>query len=111
MRSRINRSSNIGLFSLAATFAFLLVSFFATQTMGQSLIAGDIAGTVVDPSGAAVPDASVVLKSLDTAAVTEGKTNSDGYYRFSLLRPGRYEVTVSKGGFKSVIQNVDRKRR
>ena len=39
--------------------------------------------------------------------MNEGKTSSDGYYRFSLLRPGRYEVTVSKGGFKSVIQNVD----
>ena len=67
MRSRINRSTNIRLFSLAATFAFLLVSFFAVQTRGQSLIAGDISGTVVDPSGAAVPDASVVLKSLEPA--------------------------------------------
>ncbi|HEY1467574.1 MAG TPA: carboxypeptidase regulatory-like domain-containing protein [Candidatus Acidoferrum sp.] len=85
----------------------VLISFCATQTRSQSLIAGDIAGTVVDPSGAAVPDASVVLKSLDTGAVIEGKTSSDGYYRFSLLKPGRYEVTVSKGGFKSVVQNVE----
>jgi hypothetical protein len=107
VRSRNNLSASMWLSGFAFMFVLFFASLFTTQTMGQSLIAGDISGTVVDPSGAAVPDASVVLKSLDTGAIIDGKTSSDGYYRFSLLRPGRYEVTVSKGGFKSVIQNVD----
>ena len=91
----------------AGSLLFLLLSFaFTGRVSAQSLIAGDINGTVVDPSGAAVPDADVTLKSLDTGAVSTGKSTSEGYFRFSLLKPGRYELTVSKSGFNKVIQNA-----
>jgi hypothetical protein len=95
----------------ATLFAFLvafsITVVFPSHASAQSLIAGDVAGLIVDPSKAAVPDASVTLKSLDTGAVVEGKTSSDGYFRFALLKPGRYEVTISKDGFKNVVQNVE----
>jgi hypothetical protein len=96
----------MGLTCFAFMFALFFASLFTTPTMGQSLIAGDISGLVIDPSEAAVPDAAVTLKSLDTGAVIEGKTSSDGYFRFALLKPGQYEVSVSKGGFSRLVQNV-----
>ncbi len=90
----------------AAMLAFLLVSFFATQTRSQSLIAGDIAGQVIDPSKAMVADADVSLKNTETGATAQGKTSADGYFRFSLLKPGTYEITVNKSGFAKVVQNA-----
>ena len=94
------------LFKVVLILSLLVGLVWVSQAAGQSLIAGDITGQVVDPSGAAVPDADVTLKSLDTGTVIDGKTNAEGYFRFSLLKPGRYDVTVSKSGFKKVIQNA-----
>jgi hypothetical protein len=90
----------------AVIFALFFVFLFATPARGQSLIAGDLAGQVVDPSKALVVDADVLLKSKETGATEQGKTNSEGYFHFSLLKPGNYEVTVTKSGFAKVIQNA-----
>jgi hypothetical protein len=79
----------------------------ADHARGQSLIAGDVTGSVVDPAKAAVPDAEVTLKSLDTGALLAGKTNSEGFFRFALLKPGRYEISVSKTGFAKLVQPVE----
>lgn len=92
---------------LGYLLALFLALLWANQAVGQSLIAGDIAGTVVDPTGSAVPDADVALKSLDTGAIVNGKTNAEGYFRFSLLKPGHYEITVSKLGFNKVIRAAE----
>jgi hypothetical protein len=93
--------------AVGTLIAFVLMFLCANHAMGQSLIAGDIAGTVIDPAKAAVPDANVTLKSLDTGALVAGSTNSQGYFRFALLKPGRYEVTVSKSGFAKLVENVE----
>src|SRR5215467_4992433 len=91
-------------------FAFMFALFFAslvsTPTMGQSLIAGDLAGQVVDPSKALVIDADITLVNKETGATGQGKTNTEGYFHFSLLKPGNYEITVTKSGFVKVNQNA-----
>ena len=69
MRLRNNLSASMWLSCFAVMFALFFISLFTTPTMGQSLIAGGISGTVVDPRGAVIPDASVDLKSLDTGAI------------------------------------------
>lgn len=72
----------------------------------QSLISGDIAGTVSDPSGAVIANAGVTLKSLDTGAVQNATASMTGEYRFSLLKPGRYVVTASQQGFQKSERQV-----
>ncbi len=72
----------------------------------QSLISGDIAGVVTDPSGAVIPAAAVTLKSLDTGAVQSTTTNASGAYRFSLLKPGNYSVSAAKVGFQTSQREV-----
>jgi hypothetical protein len=80
--------------------AVLLTLCLATAPVfGQSLTSGDISGTVTDPSHAVVPNAAVGLKSLDTGSTQTAVTNSTGLYRFSLLKPGNYQVTVKQSGF------------
>ena len=106
MRSRNNLSASMWLSAFAFMFASLIASLFTTPTMGQSLIAGDLAGQVIDPSKALVVDADVNVVNKETGATAQGKTNTEGYFHFSLLKPGNYEVTVSKTGFAKVTQNA-----
>jgi Carboxypeptidase regulatory-like domain/TonB-dependent Receptor Plug Domain len=80
----------------------LAASLMAPAAFGQSLTSGDIAGTVADPSHAVVPNAAVELKSLETGSTQTAVTNSTGFYRFSLLKPGNYQVTVKQSGFATV---------
>src|SRR6202162_5656991 len=88
-------------------FAFLLaLAIGPTRLAGQTQTTGDIAGTVTDPSGAVVPDAHVVLKSKDRGTSQDTKTNKEGAYRFDLLGPGSYTVTVSATGFESSQNSV-----
>lgn len=65
----------------------------------QSLISGDLTGTVVDPSGAVLAGASVAIRNNATGATRATTTSSNGTYRFSLLTPGTYTFSVTVTGF------------
>jgi hypothetical protein len=72
----------------------------------QTLTSGDIIGTVLDPQGAVVPNAAVTARNIDTGATQTAKANAQGAYRFSELKPGRYELTVSATGFQPAKQTA-----
>src|ERR1019366_3650582 len=55
---------------------------------------------VSDGSGASVANAKVTLISKDTAKVETVKTGAEGFYHFSQLAPGLYDVVVEVAGFK-----------
>src|SRR5215471_18503021 len=69
------------------------------QTVGASL-----QGIVTDSSGAAVPNADVVVIRVSTGAVWELKTDSSGRYRVPVLQPGEYEVHVTQTGFQPLTR-------
>jgi len=81
--------------------------FSVSTLFAQSLTTGDIAGTVTDSSKGVVPNAKVALKSLDTGLTQTATTNSAGDYRFTLLKPGRYSVTVTQSGFQTSTLNTE----
>jgi hypothetical protein len=88
------------------TFAMLLGAAVLIQTsqpiaFAQSLTAGDIAGHVTDPTGAAIPGATVVLKNEGTGATYTSTTNANGGYHTALLQPGTYSITVTSAGFQT----------
>src|SRR5216683_3512777 len=58
-------------------------------------------GTVKDPTGASVPSATVVVKSLGTGQERTVVTDSTGNYTFSNLQVGHYRLTVTASGFKT----------
>src|SRR5690349_18134535 len=78
-----------------------------THLLAQSIVSGDITGTVTDPTGAVIAKAAVTLKSLDRGETQVTNTNESGFYRFSLLKPGRYAVSISHGGFRGEQRSVD----
>jgi hypothetical protein len=73
----------------------------------QSLVSGDIAGTVTDSTGAAIPGAKVRARNTGTGQVKEVMTSGAGNYRISLLQPGSYTVTATAEGFETTQGGLD----
>ena len=92
--------------TLKSSICLLLVLLAGIHVWAQSQITtGVIQGTVVDPSNAVVPGATVEVKEVSTNFTRNQNTTGDGRFVFLQLPPGRYTVTVSgKSGFGSVIQ-------
>jgi len=82
---------------------FLLALVFNMATLGQSL--GLITGTVVDPSGAAVPDATVRLE-MSSGTIDEFRTGSDGRFEFKAGVPRPLRIVVTASGFAEAIAPV-----
>ena len=86
-------------------FVVLLLSLSVVLTgaaTAQSLTSGDITGVVTDPSGAVVSGVAVTAKNAETGSTHTQNTNAQGAYRFSLLSPGTYTVSVSAKNFQHV---------
>src|SRR5260370_42670184 len=93
--------------TLATTtvLAILLVAIAPTQLEAQ--VAGaTLSGLVKDPSGAAIPGASVSIKNLSTGDLRELSTNKDGLYSAPNLLPGSYEVAAFSDGFKRTVRDI-----
>ncbi len=63
-----------------------------------------ISGTVTDPSGAAIPNASVTATQIATGAKTVVTSNGAGEYVFPSLAPAEYSVGVTSTGFSGFLQ-------
>ncbi len=85
---------------------FMALALFASAVSAQEF-RGTVAGSVTDPNGAAVPNATVVIKNADTNIGTTVMTNNEGGYFVPLLQPGSYNITVTAEGFKTFTrQNI-----
>jgi hypothetical protein len=84
----------------------IAAAVFAAACFGQ--VAGRLSGTVVDPSGAPVPGATVrLILAGGQSAVLSAEANAEGIFFLSAVRPESYEVTVEAKGFrKNVIRDV-----
>lgn len=63
---------------------------------------GEIAGTVYDPSGGVVPNASITVKNAATAFDRRLFSNKDGQYSVPSLASGEYQMRVEAPGFHSL---------
>ncbi len=62
-----------------------------------------ITGTVVDSSGAVVPNAKVAVTNLSTNVQSTAQSNASGIYTVSQLNPGTYSLLVQATGFKEYL--------
>lgn len=65
---------------------------------------GSIAGTITDPSGAAMAGVAVVARNTATMVAQKVTTNAAGFYAFPILPSGRYELSVEDPGFRPYLQ-------
>src|SRR5260370_13399826 len=63
-----------------------------------------INGLVLDPSGAAIAGAEIIVVNDATSVQHETTTNSAGIYVVTNLPPGPYRIQVAKIGFKTLIK-------
>ena len=77
----------------------ILALIFPIVVAAQSQVTGIIRGTVTDPSGAPVANASVVLRETQTGFQRQTTTNERGIFVASLLPLGTYDVTTRAVGF------------
>ena len=87
-------------FLLAAPLAF--VSLAAAHSQAISVNGGAIQGTITDPSGANVSNATVVITSLGEGTSKTFSTDKSGFYSIGPLNPGEYKVTITASGFEKL---------
>src|ERR1017187_8327218 len=81
-----------------------LLAFVAASAMFAQRDLSTLVGTVTDPSGGVVANATVVLTETDTNEVYTLTTNSVGEYIRPALKPATYSMTVTAPGFKKAEQ-------
>ena len=85
---------------LLFSIGFLL----ATAGIARAQVSASIIGNVTDTTGAAVKNAKITVKSLDTGATREATTDDAGNFRFLSLPLGPQEVRAEKDGFKPLVR-------
>jgi hypothetical protein len=87
--------------------ALAIASGLHLPLLGQSLgNAGTIEGTVVDSSGAAIPNAKVSLQNALTSFSTSTTAGKTGAFRFTNLAPNAYHLEVTSPGFNLFKQDI-----
>jgi hypothetical protein len=91
--------------TLLKLIAILAVSSvtFLPFSFGQKTT-GDIAGTVTDQSGAALPGSTLTLTDQSTGAARKATSDAQGNFRFLQLPVGSYTITATREGFKTTSQ-------
>ncbi|MGA2888994.1 MAG: TonB-dependent receptor [Terracidiphilus sp.] len=77
----------------------------ASSTLWAQQAAGSITGTVVDPSGSAVANATVTVRDVDRGTTWTTKTTDAGLYEFPQIPVGNVQVRVEAAGFPSESRN------
>ncbi len=73
--------------------------------MGQTGGEGALEGTVTDPTGAVIPNATVTAINKATGVSTSRPSSSGGLYSIGPIIPGTYSVKVSAAGFQTFTQD------
>lgn len=84
----------------ALFFAVLALLVAAAPPAVAQVLYGSVVGTVTDPTGAAVPKATVTVVHTATGLSRQVATDETGYFSIPNLLQGNYDVSVSASGFK-----------
>src|SRR6185437_11860560 len=99
----IRPSYSVVILLMAAILTFGVSAAFA-QTGGE----GAVEGTVMDSTGAAIPNATVTAVNQASNVSTTRTSTSAGLFRITPLIPGVYTITVKANGFSTLTQkNVE----
>lgn len=80
-----------------------LILLMVSAVLAQETTAG-LQGTVHDPQGLVVPNATVEISGPSLIGVKKVVTDSSGYYRFANLPPGAYTIIVTAANFRTLKQ-------
>jgi carboxypeptidase family protein len=85
---------------------FSIILLCSVRSLSQTAVTS-LHGAVVDPGGAATPQADVTLTNRESGFTQTRKSNAEGEYSFQQIPPGKYTVTVSAVGFAPQVRQVE----
>ena len=97
--------NRLRLMCLAVLIVTIGLTFTSKLDAQSKSTTATLSGTVSDPSGARVPNATVKLTNPENGIARTGTTGSTGEFSFALLVQGTYTVAVSAPGFKTTRQD------
>src|SRR5580698_10397634 len=101
--SRLAIRTAEAIFACFSILLFMSITVISPSMRAQDLSTGSLNVTVLDPSGAAIAGARIVLKDLGTNDVHASVTRSVGTTVIPYLPPAQYTLTVSKDGFETKV--------
>src|ERR1017187_4377432 len=85
-------------------FVLLFAAVLLAVTSLSAQVASSVTGTVVDPSGAAVPGATVSLQLAGSgSSVFTTKTSANGALDIASVPPNTYDIVVELRGFSKLV--------
>ena len=91
------RRSTLPMFVFVGSLLFL----FPAVTFSQGETTSAITGQVSDATSAAIPDATITIMNRENGSQRVLKTDNEGRFNFTQLKPGTYSVRVQADGFDS----------
>jgi len=99
-------TSNTSRFIRIALLSALFTTLALVQLVSAQETRGTIRGTVTDPNGQTVPNATVQVIDPSRGSTVTLTTNAEGYYQATYLTPGIYRIVVEAAGFKKSIRDA-----
>ncbi len=97
-------SIEMRVFALPIVRSVIAASLIAWTSARSQIVGASLSGTVKDATGAAIAEASVVVKNVETGAERALVTDPNGRYFAPSLAVGAYQVEGGKTGFESQIR-------
>jgi hypothetical protein len=85
-------------------FAIFIISILGGGQAYAQVSGATVSGMVTDASGAAIPQAQVVITNVSTRVARNMTTDSAGFYTAPNLLPGTYEVRITATGFSTQVR-------
>jgi hypothetical protein len=93
--------------ALVSVLALIVSTLLIAPALMAQVETGSITGTVRDPSGARIPNATVVVRNVATGAQRTVQAGNFGQYTIGGLVVGTYEITVSSPNFANYKTNAE----
>jgi hypothetical protein len=106
-RKIIAHAPHVSIQRVLTSWIAILLAFvaFTTTALSAQEFRGTISGAVTDPSGAAIPAATVIATETQTGTVNRTVSDSAGQYVIPFLLPGEYTITASASGFEKLTHS------
>lgn len=80
-------------------YTILILCLLTFSAANAQTSKGFVVGSVADPNGAIVPNATITITNVATGAVRTTTTQDNGSYRIDAVDPGTYNLEVTASGF------------
>src|SRR4029453_1995153 len=90
--------------TISRTIILTIVMFLSAAHLHAQGATAAISGTVLDPTGAAIPGASITVRNIGTRFTRTVISGDQGRYVAAELPIGEYEVQASLAGFQTVVR-------